>query len=253
MTVLRSAGFGRRAEAARVRNDNDASTPTHKPVKQAVGIVAGMAIVLALVTATFILKKNAGRVLNAKFLEAATPGSPERAIERNQVVDPKLQAVQRACTEHSMNVKLNLAQTRATEGFMDVYAGESELARAADFIECLATTRPARFCQQSHKAHLIEAMRQYHKLLKQTQESWALAASPTYRAVLMSAPYRLEQRQALGLPSARTNPAMLEGLRALAAGGYVSVSDFAGFGTVGVPQDLREALSNIESRRRVCG
>jgi hypothetical protein len=259
MTSNQNGGFGRRG-AARPAPGVQPTTDTRpialarSPlVKQIGGVVLGVAIAFGL-GATFVaLMKQAGRTLDRKFVENATPGSPQDAIKGIKTVDADLQAVQQTCTEQSKTATLNVAQTGATDGYMELYSGESELARGAAFVECLATTKPARFCQAPHKTHLVESVRQYAKLNVQMREAWFMATSGPglQKAALMGTPYRLDQRVALAMPSAVTSPAMLAALRALAVDGYVTIKDFSGASGVGA--SLTEALKDVPARKAPCG
>jgi hypothetical protein len=96
-------------------------------------------------------------------------------------------------------------------------------------------------------------MAQYSKLSTMMREAWAVAAEESGRAqkpVPTGAAYRLEQRTALAMPSAVMSPSMLAALRALAAGGYVSIADFAGLTGM---DELREAMSKIAPKKAACG
>ena len=257
MTLQQDNGFGRRGATHRGPGSGPSpiATPGSPLLKQIGGILLGVAIAFAL-GATFVLfMKHAGRTLDRKFVETATPGAPDEAIKRVKNVDANLQAVQQTCTERAKTARLSTAQERATDGYTELASGEDELARGAAFVECLATVQPARFCQAPHKAHLVEAVRQYFKLKRQMQEAWFMATGGpggAQKAALTGAPYRFEQRVALAMPSAVTSPAMLAGLRVLAADGHVAAKDFGGFAGTGVPPDLGEALNGVQPKRATC-
>jgi hypothetical protein len=225
-------------------------------VKQIGGVALGVALAFALGAGFVHMMKQAGRTLDQKFVERATPGSPEGTIKNVKNPDMNLQAIQQTCTEQAKSVKLNVAQMRATDGYMELSSGEDELLRGAAFVECLATTLPARFCLAAHKTHLVEATRQYAKLNNQMREAWFIATGGPgglNKAALMGTPHRLEQRVALGMPSAVMSPSMLASLRTLVADGYVTIKDFAGLTGIGAPRELREALNDVKPTKAACG
>jgi hypothetical protein len=171
MSQQQEKGFGRRA-AARTGAGGDPMLPLFKQIG---GIAIGVVIALA-IGATFVtVMKQAGRLLDQKFVENATSGAPDEAIKRLKHVDAGLEKIHQSCLERARTASLNTAQSRATDGYMELFAGENELARGAAYVECLAQEQPSRFCQTAHKAHLGEAVRQYFKLLRQMREAWAIA------------------------------------------------------------------------------
>jgi hypothetical protein len=95
-------------------------------------------------------------------------------------------------------------------------------------------------------------MGQYSKLNTLMREAWTVAAEESGRAqktVATAAAYRLEQRIALSMPGAVMSPSMPAALRSLAAGGYLSIENFAGLTGIG---ELREALSKITPQKAAC-
>src|SRR5215218_737856 len=155
MTLQQDNGFGRR-NAVR---PTPPAEPTSPLLKQIGGILVGVAIAFALGGAYVVLMKQAGRTLDQKFVENFTAGAPAEAIQRIKEVDANLDDIHRTCTARTKTVGLDRAQSQAVEGYMQLFSGESELARGAAYIECLATSQPARFCQKPHKAHLVAAVR----------------------------------------------------------------------------------------------
>jgi hypothetical protein len=206
--------------------------------------------------ATFIqLMRHAGRVLDQKFqksMENVDTRVPAEPI--NQLgVDANLQAVQQACIERAKGGKLNDAQIRAADGRQDIIIGEGELARGAAYIECFVKAQPPLlFCLGPHRTQLIGAMAEYSKINTLMRAAWAVAAEESGRAqkpIPTAAAYRLEQRIALSMPSAVMSASMLGALRSLAAGGYVSIENFAGLAGIG---ELREALSKTPPKKAAC-
>lgn len=250
-----SGEFGRRMVTRPVQV---AAAAASSPLaRQAGGVLIGVAIAFALGAAGVFTMKYAGRLLDQSFVERATPGAPQDAIKHIKYADANLHTIQRTCTQQSKAAQLTTAQREATEGYMELYAGENELVGAAAFIECLATmTQPTRFCQAPHKKHLVEALRQYAKLNRQMLEAWWIATGGSagiQKATLMGTSFRPEQRARLGMPSAVMSPSMVSALRALAVDGLVTINDLAPLTGNGVPPQLKEALANVQPKKAVCG
>lgn len=249
-----SGEFGRRMVTRPVQV---AAAAASSPLaRQAGGVLIGVVIAFALGAAGVFTMKYAGRLLNQSFVERAMPGAPQNAIKHIKDAEANLIAIQQGCTQQSKAAQLTKAQKEATEGFMELYAGESELAEAAAFIECLAVIRATRFCQAPHKKHLVEALRQYAKLNRQMLEAWWIATGGSagiQKATLMGTPFRPEQRARLGMPSAVMSPSMVSALRALAADSLVTINDLAPLTGNGVPPQLKEALTNVQPKKAICG
>jgi hypothetical protein len=218
-------------------------------------ILIGVAIALMLGVTFFQLMKYAGRVLGRQFqktMENVDTRVPSEPINRLGV-DEGVQALHQACMERAKVGKLNDAQIRAADGRQNIIIGEAELARGAAYIECFAKARPPLlFCLGPHRTQLIGAMAEYSKINTLMREAWTLAAEESGRAqrtVPTTAAYRLEQRVALSMPSAVMSPSMLAAVSSLAAGGYVSIENFADLPGIG---ELREALSKIPPKKAAC-
>lgn len=258
MSMQQGNTFGRRGGPRVYASEHPASPEPKPPVsprlKQIGGIALGVVIAFAIGAVFVGVMKQAGRGLGDRFLENAAAGSPQGAINRVAGGDAALQVIRDVCKSKAKAVDLNVAQKRATDGYMQLLSGESELASAAAYVECLAKSQPARFCQKPDKAHLAEAVRQYFKLMMQVREEWALqlGGPGLQKAALMGTPYRQDQRAALGLPSALTSPSMLAALRGLVGEGYMSVNDFGTFAGFGVPRDVSDAMRGVESKKAAC-
>jgi hypothetical protein len=252
MTLQGNSEFGRRA----VTRPGPTATPPGSWVPPGWrGILLGAATALILGATLFQLMKYAGRVLDRKFqksMENVDTRVPEKPINHFGV-DESVQALHQACMERAKGGKLNDAQIRAADGRQDIIIGEGELARGAVYIECFAKVQPPLvFCLAPHRTQLLGAMGQYSKLNTLMREAWTVAAEESGRAqrtVPTAATYRLEQRIALSMPSAVMSPSMLAALSSLAAGGYVSIENFAALTGIG---ELREALSKITPKKAAC-
>src|SRR5437764_3348212 len=106
MTLQHNNGFGRRVPARPSPGSRSLATPGSPLVKQLGGILLGVAIAFGLGVAFVQLMKQAGRTLDRKFVEAATPGSPEDAIRQVKNVDGDLRHVQETCTQQAKNATL---------------------------------------------------------------------------------------------------------------------------------------------------
>jgi hypothetical protein len=224
--------------------------------RQVGGILFGVAIAFAIGAGFILTMKYAGRLLDNKFVESATPGAPQEAIKQIKNADSGLKAIQETCTQRAKEAKLTPAQSRATDGYMELYAGESEMTEAAAFVECLATSKPSRFCQAPDKKHLIEATRQYAKLNLQMAQAWWMAMGGpggANKASLTGAPYTAQQREALRMPSVIMSPTMVAALRSLVQDGWVSAKDLAALTGNGVPPQFKETLANIQPKKGACG
>jgi hypothetical protein len=248
------AEFGRRGVTRPVPVQVAADVAGSPLVRQIGGILFGVAIAFALGAAGVFAMKFTGRQLGQNFLEQATPGAPKDAIKQITNPDSNLTRIQQTCAQRAKDAELTKAQRDATEGYMSIYSGESELADAAAFIQCLAESQPARFCQAPDRKHLVEALRQYAKLNRQMVEAWSISTGgmERQRAVLMGAPARPEQRVRLGLPSSVMSPSMVSALRTLAADGHVAIRDLSALTANGLPPQLKEALADIRPKKAMC-
>jgi hypothetical protein len=192
-------------------------------VKQVGGMALGVALAFAIGGASVYFMKQAGKALDRGFVETANAGNPAAAIEQAGGGDALLQRVHRICTDRAATAELNAAQRNAA--FDSLYVVEHRVVRGGAYVACLTREQPQRFCQKAHRDHLYEAVRQYAKLVVQAREEWQIqAGSPS--AMIAGGPIDYKQ-DAAGMPSARIDPQLKEGLVALEADGYIPASDVA--------------------------
>lgn len=217
-------------------------------------------IVLAIVGGALLLRavniaamRGYGRALDQHWRENVGYPGLEDAHKRTSTGDPALEAAHNDCKSRTDFVKLGPNETRALEGFDGLYSGESALAKAAFYVACLTEHEPKRFCKAAHRTHLAAALNDYFKLMAKVREE---------RTLTMSAPFALEKsalinpgggQSAPGTPpSARVDPRVVEGLRALLTNGYVSRRDLGG-SWGGLPGNLDAELRGAEPRQKGCG
>jgi hypothetical protein len=215
------------------------------------GVLVGVGIVYSLVALHVVQMKDFGKALDQHWRENVGYPGVEDAYKRSARADVSLEAIHNDCKSRSDFVSLDKSQTRALEGFDGLYSGEAALAKAAFYVSCLTVEKPARLCQAAHRAHLIEALKDYYRLMGRVREERMMSTSGPFaaqRLVLMSTPGR--ERGAMTPPSARSDERVVSGLRMLLVDGYLSRSDLAP--VLGPPGDLELALRGVESKQAGC-
>jgi hypothetical protein len=253
-----NAGFGRRGlppvrEALRQPKPPSRGGSMSPLVKQIGGIAIGVAIVFALSASNRYFMKQAGKSLGRNFVEQATPGNPAATIDRVGGGDETLRHVHRICTGRADEAKLTPAQIRVTDEYMQMYGGENRLVHAAAYVACLATEQPKRFCQDTQRQHLAEAMRQYLKLRHQVREAWQYETRLPSVPVAGATGFRPGQLSPPNMPSSQVDPSLVQSLRTLAANGFISADDFGGFFGFGTPPEITEALKDVVAKQGACG
>lgn len=256
--VRESEDFAARSSAHRLR---EPSNPVVKAgglpplIRQIGGLALGVALAFALNSAHVYFMKQAGKSLDQQFSEQMTGGNPARAIEQAGG-DQLMQGVDRTCRKRAAEAKLTSAQANATGAFINLHAGELELAGAATYVVCLLAERTERLCKVPDRRHLAEAVRQYLKRIDEVREAWRVAIEGPHRgamAIMANAGGGLNARARPSMPSSQVDPELIANLRKLAAGGLVAAGDFGGFAGFGVPRAITEALRGVEARKASCG
>jgi hypothetical protein len=217
-----------------------------------VGVLVGVGIVYSLGALHVVQMKGFGRALDQHWKENVGYPGVEDAYKRSAGADASLEAIHNDCKSRSDFVSLDKGQTRALEGFDGLYSGEAALAKAAFYLSCLTVEKPARLCQATHRAHLIEAVKDYYRLMGRVREERVMSTSGPFaaqRLALMSTPGR-ERGATPPPPSARSDERVVNGLRALMVDGYLSRRDLAP--VLGPPGDLEMALHGVEPKRAGC-
>jgi hypothetical protein len=254
-------------------------------IRQIAGISLGVLIALALGAGGTLMMKQAGKTLDARFLESANPTTPQHATERSAGLDGDLQAIHRSCALQAERVHLSAAQLDAIRDH-SMLPGETSVARSAVYVECLARSRPARFCRTADKSHLVGAVREYFDVMTRIRAAWgaetgggaggrgiapsppSASPNPKFQAVLndigvdsigelSSGASRTQidggvRGNALSLPSASPSASLLAALRDLAADGYVVASDFGRFAGIGVPPAIADTLRSVAAKAGAC-
>lgn len=222
--------------------------------KQIGGIAVGAAIVVALAGGHSYFMKQAGKALDQKFVAGAAAGNPQGAIGTIAGKDAVLQGIHQTCTRRAALAEVTSEQLDATPTH-SVAGGELQLASSGAYVACLAQEQPKRFCDKSQRQHLVQAMREYLKLLRQTREEWQIqTGGPAGRAFgLTNAPASAGQPARVELPSDRLDPQLVKGLRSLVADGLITGGDFGGFAGIGVPGEVAEALKDVQAKKAACG
>jgi hypothetical protein len=193
-----------------------------------------------------------GKALDQHWKENVGYPGVEDAYKRSARADVSLETIHNDCKSRSDFVSLDKNQTRALEGFDGLYSGEAAAAKAAFYVSGLTVEKPARLCQATHRAHLVEALKDYYRLMGRVREERMMSTSGPFaaqRLALMSTPGRGE-RGATPPPSARSDERVVNGLRTLLVDGYLSRRDLAP--VLGPPGDLELALRGAEPKRTGC-
>jgi hypothetical protein len=216
------------------------------------GVLVGVGVVYGLGALHVVQMKGFGKALDQHWKENVGYPGVEDAYKRSARADVSLEAIHNDCKSRSDFVSLDKNQTRALEGFDGLYSGEAALAKAAFYVSCLTVEKPARLCQATHRAHLVEALKDYYRLMGRVREERMMSTSGPFaaqRLALMSTPGRGE-RGATPPPSARSDERVVNGLRTLLVDGYLSRRDLAP--VLGPPGDLELALRGAEPKRTGC-
>ena len=256
-----TGGFGRRTHPAR---NNPVRQPapgpvepagpslvdllTSRGVRQIGGILAGVAVMFAVVTLYVSGMKSAGRALDKSWAEnAGYPALDQQPARANApATDDKLR---NACLARAKAAGLNRVMDRELDYFTNIRVGENQLEQHAAFIDCLITEQPRRLCQPEHRAHLAGALRDYFRLRMRVREEWMMARSPMSAAGhgLIAMPGSAQ------FPSERTDPRIINGLRSLVTDGYLTTADLGAGLFSRMPGDLNDQLNGIERKKRSCG
>lgn len=262
-----NGGFGRRGmqpagEASRpVSASSDGGGGIPRLVKQIGGVALGFALVFAVGYVSDYSMKQAGKSLDRSFVERANPGNPAAAIEQAGD-DALLKRVHRVCTERSAEANLTETQKRATDISDSLFIVEHRLVRGAAYVACLTREQPQRFCQKPQRDHLFEAVRQYFKLVVQAREEWQLQMG-SRAAAIVGKPIDFNQLSAIGMPSARMDPQLQDGLVALDTNGYIQATDLVrlmpnqmpgvfGGAQRGMPPLPTVGPTNTQARKAAC-
>lgn len=257
-------GFGRRtplrdnstprpdpgpAEAAEMAGRGLVDLLTSRGVKQIGGILAGVAIVFAVVTFYVSGMKSAGRALDKQWAEnAGYPALDQRA--NAPATDDKLRTT---CLARAKQARLNPTMARELDYFTNIRVGENRLEQYVAFIDCLVTEQPRRLCQAEHRAHLVGALRDYFRLRIRVREEWLMARSPRSASSMGLVAQPGQHGVSAQYPSERTDPRIVTGLRSLIERGYLTPADLGAGFLSRMPGNLDEYLKGVEAKKKSCG
>ena len=137
----------------------------------------------------------------------------------------------------------------------NIRVGEVHVERHADFIDCLMTSLPGRFCQAEHRAHLVDAIRTYFRLRMRVREEWAMTRNNPFSASRRWACADCRARDGITAryPSERTDPRIVAGLTTLIAEGYLTRADLGARHVQPHARRSRRPLKGVERKNRACG
>jgi hypothetical protein len=224
----------------------------HFPVNFIRGVYGFIALALFLGLVHAAAMKGFGWALGQYWRDSVGYPGIEDAYHRSERQNYALEAAHNDCKSRSDAVRLTRAQYHAVDMWMDISAGEAALAQAAYYLDCLTGRTPKRFCHKEHRAHLAEVVRDYFKLKRRVREAWALTTRNPMGVSqqLGHVPGRGTDGFPVNMPSSRTDPRIVSGLRDLIVRGYITHSDLGGFW--GLPGDLDTALKGVERKRDEC-
>ena len=117
------------------------------------------------------------------------------------------------CKARADKVQLSRAMRDELEHFVNIRVGEVHVERHVEFIDCLMTTMPGRFCQAEHRAHLVDAIRTYFRLRMRVREEWAMMRNNPFSASGVGLVRRPgSDGISARYPSERTDPRIVAGL-----------------------------------------
>ena len=223
-------------------------------IRQIGGVVIGFAIAFGIVTFYINGMKMAGRALDDRWAENAGYPALDNPPARRTDAGATYNELRTSCKARADKVDLPRAMNLELDYFVNIRVGELNVEQHAEFIDCLMTTLPGRFCRAEHKAHLVDAIRTYFRLRTRVREEWAMMRNNPMGATAMGLmPMPGRDGITARYPSERTDPRIIAGLTTLIADGYLTRADL-GAGMFGrIPGDLEDALKGVERKNRSCG
>src|SRR5262245_44841222 len=258
--------FGRRGLArpgspppvAEPGNDSNPAGPAsilRSPlVKQLGGILIGVGILIGLQAVYVVSMKGFGRALDQHWRDNFGYPGLEDAYLRTDRGDHALDEAHNHCKARADFVQLGRAERTALEGFDGLYSGESALAKASQYLSCLTTQSPSRFCQASHRSHLVAALTDYYRLMSKVREERYLAATNTFaveKGMLIHPRGGNPVGGSVAPPSGQTDSRIIDGLSGLITDGYLSHRDLNGLPNA-LAGDLQGQLRTVKPARTSC-
>ena len=145
---------------------DDSSSHDSSGLQRRRRIVLGITIVALMLGGTFVFEKGFGRTLNQYWSGDTGYPSIEDAYKRIGSIDMVLERVHIECRSRTDFASRNMAKNVADATTREAFA----TGRAVTYLSCLASERPARFCQAAHRSHLLMAVRDYYRLMERMRE-----------------------------------------------------------------------------------
>jgi hypothetical protein len=251
--------FGRRRpatyRAAHLAADDAPGLLSSKLAKQIAGVLAGVALAATLMFVHDGALKGFGRMFDQYWAASAGYPAVDDAYARTKAKDAALDQAHNACKARS-----DFAGRGRTRGAADPLPGDAvTLARSATYLSCLANEKPERFCQASHRAHLLAATTDYYRLMAKMEEERRMnAVDPIAMDRVLDNLQKHGTPPPLVMPTtgtampATSTPEVAAALRALVVGGYVGRRELLG-AAAGWPNDLDTILRDVTAAHKGCG
>ncbi len=223
-------------------------------VRQIGGILLGVAIVFGIITFYVSGMKMAGRALDRQWAENAGYPALDNPPASRTDAGSTYNELRTTCKARADKVQLSRAMRDELELFVNIRVGEVHVERHVEFIDCLMTSLPGRFCQAEHRAHLVDAIRTYFRLRMRVREEWAMMRNNPFSASGVGLVRRPgSDGISARYPSERTDPRIIAGLTTLITDGYLTRADLGAGMFSRMPGDLEELLKGVERKNRSCG
>ena len=217
--------------------------------KPVLGLLVGFGVIGLLFATHVTAMKGFGRALDQHWAQNVGYPEVDHAYERSGSSDKLLEQVHNDCHSRSDFIGRNRPKTHA-----DVISADGiTIGRAVSYLSCLATEKPARFCQTPHRSHLLAAVKNYYRLKAKMREE---------QVFMNSGPFAANRNALMGGPSRETFPStspralesdtrVIDAMKALVAGGYVFRRELID-ATGGWPNDLDLVLRGVEPKQKGC-
>ncbi|BAT57982.1 hypothetical protein GJW-30_1_00494 [Variibacter gotjawalensis] len=151
---------------------------------------------------------------------------------------------------HETCVSRSIGGRRYFPGWRRAAEGEVLLSQHAEYLTCLTSERPERFCATKDRQHLRYALENYFSLMKKVRAAWEQAPKTyTMRITVNQSMQPLPKRKTR--PSDETDSSVLLGVQRLIERGYLAQSDLGGF-MRSAPGDLGILLRGVSPHQKGC-
>jgi hypothetical protein len=246
-----SQEFGRRSS----ERGNLVAMTISRCSRQIAGIVICAAVIVFALGAVYVVgMKAVGRALSNHWEENAGYPTLDEPVPSRAKPASTYNELRTSCQHSAKNIQLSRAMDNELSYSMNIRVGELQLEQHAFFIDCLMTTLPSRLCLVEHRAHLVDAVRAYFRLLMRVREEWAMMRANPFSLHAVKGVRPPGPKITTQFPSERTDPRIIYGLTTLINEGYLTRADLNGGGFLArMPGDLSSQLEGVEGKRRRCG